>query len=105
RGEDSPLSPLLNFLGLGNQPESQNRGLINALVGLVTGNEQNLPAGEADRPSLLLEQPLANLPVVDNYRWNELASNEPVLAIIWWWLVLAVLGWAAWPLAFYLLRP
>jgi uncharacterized membrane protein len=105
RGEDSPLSPLLNLLGLGSQPESQNRGLINAVVSLVMGDEQAQPEAEADGPSLLLDRPLADLPVVDNYRWNSLASNSPVLAILWWWLVLAMLGWAAWPLAFYLLRP
>ncbi|OUC08787.1 hypothetical protein RY27_06890, partial [Litorilinea aerophila] len=63
----------------------------------------------AARPSLMLPQPLSTLPVVDNYRWNRLASEEqvlgPWLAVAFWWAVLALLGWLAWPLAFYLFAP
>ncbi|MCL4858804.1 MAG: glycosyltransferase family 39 protein [Caldilineaceae bacterium] len=104
RGKDSPLSPLLNVLGLGNRPESQGQGLISRLVGLATGGEGPDP-GAAERRSLMLPQPLAELPIVDNYRWNRWASESTPAALLWWWLVLALLGWAAWPLAFYIFRP
>ena len=39
RGPDSPLSPLLNAIGLGSSEESANRGLINRVIGALTGNE------------------------------------------------------------------
>ncbi|HRW09502.1 MAG TPA: glycosyltransferase family 39 protein, partial [Caldilineaceae bacterium] len=105
RGADSPLSPLLNRLGLGNAPESEGQGLINRIIAMASG--QNTPARSFgdDRPSLRTAVPLAELPVVDNYRWNRTASENPVLAIVWWWFVLALLGWSAWPLAFWVFRP
>ncbi len=105
RGADSPLSPFLNLLGLGSRPESQERGLISRVVGLLTGEASGSTPDPAERTSLWLEQPLAELPVVDNYRWNTWASTQEPVAISWWWLVLALLGWAAWPLTFSLFRP
>jgi hypothetical protein len=44
---------------------------------------------------LSLATPIQALPVVDNYRWNRAASEEALLAILWWWAVLTVLGWSA----------
>ena len=111
RGSDPPLSFFLNALGLGSSPESEDRGLINILSALLQGRE--IPAGdrqgsahEADdsEPSLLLETALHELPIVDNYRWNAAASANPWLAVGWWWLVVSLLGWTAWPLAFVLFR-
>jgi uncharacterized membrane protein len=54
---------------------------------------------------LLIDEPLANLPVVDNYRWNRWASEEPLVAVLVWWLVVTLLGWLAWPLCFALFAP
>ena len=111
RGNDPPLASFLNELGLGSSPESENRGLVNILFALLQGKE--LPAAdvqsgtrEADdsQPSLLLETPLDELPLVDNYRWNPAASANPWLAVGWWWLVVSLLGWTAWPLAFLIFR-
>ncbi len=111
RGRAPPLSSILNAIGLGSTPESQNRGLINIALALVQG--QGIPEGsgqepvdsaERSRPSLLLESPLRELPLVDNYRWNTVASNAHWLAVGWWWLVVSTLGWIAWPLAFVLFR-
>ena len=107
RGRPSALAPVLNAIGLGSAPESQDRGLINLVLALVQG--QGIAAGgegaraegaEGSRPSLLLETPLRELPLVDNYRWNTAASSSPWLAVGWWWLVVSALGWVAWPLAF-----
>ena len=111
RGRDPPLSSILNAIGLGSAPESQDRGLINIALALVQG--QGIPEGsgqepvdsaERSRPSLRLESPLRELPLVDNYRWNTVASNAHWLAVGWWWLVVSALGWIAWPLAFVLFR-
>ncbi len=111
RGEDPPLSPLLNALGLGSAPESEQRGLVNIVFALLQGQE--IPSGdrqpaarreEDGQPSLLLETPLDQLPLVDNYRWNRAASNNTWLAVAWWWLVISLLGWTAWPLSFLLFR-
>ncbi len=107
RGKDSPLSPLLNLVGLGNSPESEKSGLINRIVALIRGEElpdsqPSLPPLE-ERADLSLGVPLAELPLVDNYRWNVAASESPWLAVGWWWLVLFLLGLASWPIAFLLL--
>ncbi len=106
-GESSALSPLFGWLGLGSSPESADQGLINRLLALVMGNETapTPPPTVGERQSLFLKPSLAALPVVDNYRWNQAASTSVPLAIFWWWLVLAGLGWAAWPLAFVLCKP
>ncbi|HRJ43494.1 MAG TPA: DUF2298 domain-containing protein, partial [Caldilineaceae bacterium] len=107
RGKDSPLSPLLTLIGLGNSPESEKAGLINAIVALIRGEERptsqpSLPPLE-ERATLALETPLDQLPLVDNYRWNVAASESPWLAVGWWWLVLSLLGLFCWPIAFALL--
>lgn len=105
RGPDSPLSPLLNRLGLGNSPESAEQGLVNRIIGLLSDRSTDANMSDDERQSLATEQPLAEMPVVDNYRWNETASGSTLLAIVWWWLVVALLGWVAWPFAFWLFRP
>ena len=105
-GEGSPLSPFLNAVGLGSTQESESRGLINRIIALVSENysaPQQPPLEE--RKSLMVEPPLDQLPVVDNYRWNGAASENPWLGVIWWWFVVALLGWVAWPFAFWLFRP
>jgi YYY domain-containing protein len=51
----------------------------------------------------LLSQPVETLPVVADFRWNELAVASPLLAAALWWLAIAVIGWAMWPLLFPLL--
>lgn len=111
RGEDPPLSPLLNALGLGSAPENEQSGLVNMVFSLLQGQEtrsgeRQPPAGreEEGRPSLLLETPLDQLPLVDNYRWNRVASQNTLFAVSWWWLVVSLLGWTAWPLSFLLFR-
>ena len=108
RGKDSPLSPLLELVGLGNAPDSEKKGLINAIVALVRGEDRpdsqpSLPPLE-ERADLSLGVPLNELPLVDNYRWNVAASESPWLAVGWWWLVLSLLGLVSWPIGFLLLR-
>ena len=59
-------------------------------------------AVKLDVPSLkdgLLDQPLAELPVVNEYGWNRWATGNPWLAILVWLLLFEALGLLAWPLA------
>lgn len=105
RGKDSPLSPLLEWLGLGSQPGSEQRGLINRILGMFGVGEARPSPSPAERPSLMFERPIQELPLVDNYRWNVIASESTALAVLWWWAVLSLLGWLAWPLLFGLLHP
>ncbi len=69
------------------------------------GHARYLPPEQPPAPSapLTLAQPVDTLPVVADFRWNRLASETPLVAIICWWLALSLLGWAAWPLLFRLL--
>lgn len=62
------------------------------------------PPGEKRKPSLLLSTPVDMLPVVDDYRWNRLASSNPVLGAITWWFVIELIGLVAWPTAYFLFR-
>jgi YYY domain-containing protein len=54
--------------------------------------------------SLLLDGPVRELPVVQDFRWNTLASRSTPLAVLTWWLAISLLGWAAWPITFGLFR-
>lgn len=81
------------------------RTLISRLWGLFDERAERAAAaprepGPGEGRSLLLDRPLAELPVLDDFRWNGLASRTPVLAVAVWWLALTILGLAAWPLAF-----
>ncbi|MCB0133042.1 MAG: hypothetical protein KDD78_19405, partial [Caldilineaceae bacterium] len=104
RGKDSPLSPLLEAVGLGSSPGSAESGLISRLIAAATGKEATT-ATEAEHPTLLLTTPLDQLPAIDNYRWNVRASEQALPAVLIWWAVLTLLGWFAWPISFALFRP
>jgi len=62
------------------------------------------PRPERERKSLMLDRPVDELPVVNDFRWNRWASRSTIGAIVIWWLALAVLGLAAWPLTFVIFR-
>ena len=54
--------------------------------------------------SLLLDEPLSQLPVVQDFRWNTPASNSTPLAVLAWWLAISLVGWIVWPITFSLFR-
>jgi YYY domain-containing protein len=54
--------------------------------------------------TLLLDRPVDALPVVADFWWNDWASESTALAVLLWWLVVAALGWVAWPLTFVVFR-
>jgi YYY domain-containing protein len=64
----------------------------------------SVSADEGSRKSLLLDRPVDELPVVDDYHWNSLANRSALAAIFVWWLAVQVIGWLAWPLANRLFR-
>jgi hypothetical protein len=79
--------------------------LISRLFGLFGGGEERKGAvepGPGEGKSLLLPQPLSELPVLDDFRWNAVASRSVPLAVVTWWLAITLVGLAAWPLTFVL---
>ncbi len=65
---------------------------------------QAVPLASAEREgkSLLLATPVDQLPVVNDFRWNSLANNSTPVAVVFWWLVVMVIGILALPLTFLL---
>ena len=55
-------------------------------------------AEEKKGPTLMLDEPVDHLPVVDGRGWNSLAKGNTLVAILCWWLVLEAIGLAVWPL-------
>jgi len=49
-------------------------------------------------PTLMLDRPVDQLPVLDDRGWNRVASHSTVASVAVWWLVLELIGLAAWPL-------
>ncbi|NLG49341.1 MAG: hypothetical protein GX552_04430, partial [Chloroflexi bacterium] len=58
----------------------------------------NLTSGETER-TLMLDVPVDQFPTMDNRGWNLPGISHPLFAVLSWWLVLEVIGLAAWPLA------
>lgn len=69
----------------------------------VPGLARMLPQAPAPDAPLTLAQPVDTLPVVADFRWNRVASEMAPIAVVLWWLVIGIFGWAAWPLLFPLL--
>ena len=77
------------------QPEAGQRGLLAFL-------EREPPREGDEERALLLDRPVGELPVVDDFGWNRWASESTVGGTLLWWLVLSILGWLAWPITFVL---
>lgn len=109
RGEGTPFDPLIDFFGLGDSEASQESGMVSRAIALITGKQRNNSGAAPDPNALLVDRPLRDLPVVDNYRWNttasDMASTNPWLAVFEWWLATLLLAIVAFPFAFFLFRP
>ena len=97
-GQDSALTSVLTWLGFRGKPGAEYAGLMGTLMRLAEGRKAERTAG-ADEAALL-QKPLAEYSVVEDYRWNRAASEHPVVAALVWWLALSALGWAVWPVCF-----
>ncbi|MEA3407038.1 MAG: DUF2298 domain-containing protein [Chloroflexota bacterium] len=80
------------------------------LPGVVRAEEpQKRPLGGLQamvgEPSLMLDKPVDQLPVVDDRGWNGLAANRTIFALFSWWVVLQLLGLIALPLVGYAFSP
>jgi len=68
---------------------------------------QSLLPSEPERmvgKSLLLEEPVDELPVIRDRGWNRLANSHPLLSILFWWLAVEILGLVALPLTLLIFR-
>jgi YYY domain-containing protein len=80
------------------------------LLARLRGRGERVPdpvsnsADSESRKSLLLDRPVDELPVVDDYHWNSLANRSTLAAIVIWWLAVQVVGWLTWPLTHRLFR-
>ncbi len=62
------------------------------------------PSPSKEGKTLLLDQPVDELPVIDDFRWNGLANRYHLFAVIFWWLAVVLIGLAAWPVTFVIFR-
>ncbi len=85
RGYVGPPPPLARFFGATARPSPP-------------------PSESEGGKTLLLDQPVDELPVVDDFRWNGLANRYHGFAVLFWWLAVVVVGLAAWPLTFVVFR-
>ncbi|MBC7225060.1 MAG: DUF2298 domain-containing protein, partial [Anaerolineae bacterium] len=75
-----------------------------AIPGWTGDKERAREHKQAPKKTLLLDRPVNELPVVGDFRWSRRASRSTVLAVVVWYLALAVLGAAALPLTYFLFR-
>ena len=59
-------------------------------------------AQQPDNINTLLDTPVDQLPTINDYRWNSLANNNTLAAILIWWLVIMIIGVGFVPLTFLL---
>jgi YYY domain-containing protein len=64
----------------------------------LTPSPKGMPASVRPGKSLLLDRPVDELPVIDEWGWNPLANAHPLLSVLVWWLVVEALGLLALPL-------
>ncbi|MFP3895811.1 MAG: DUF2298 domain-containing protein [Anaerolineales bacterium] len=66
---------------------------------------QKRPSGDlqagGEGPSLMLDEPVDQLPVIEDRGWNRLAAGSTILSLLSWWIVLQILGLVALPLVGY----
>ena len=64
----------------------------------LTPSEPASSTSSRSGKSLLLDGPVDELPVIDEWGWNPLSNAHPLLSVISWWLAIQVLGLLALPL-------
>ena len=76
--------------------------LMMRLRGSSDNSPQPDPHAEAEKSgkTLLLDRPIQELPIVNDFRWNSLANNSAAVAVVTWWLALALIGLLTLPLTF-----
>jgi YYY domain-containing protein len=64
----------------------------------LTPSEPVTSTSSRSGKSLLLDRPVDELPVIDEWGWNPLSNAHPLLSVISWWLAIQALGLLALPL-------
>jgi len=81
--------------------------LMAKLRAALTGTPLPQSRQPVEETGLLLDEPVGDLPVVSDFRWNTVANRSPVAAVLIWWLAVDIVALAAWPVTytvFYRLR-
>ncbi|MHB0858444.1 MAG: DUF2298 domain-containing protein [Anaerolineae bacterium] len=68
------------------------------IPGSVRAEGPQDPSGDGGSGSPMLDGPVDELPILTDRGWNAPARTSTLLAILSWWLVLELVGLAAWPL-------
>ncbi len=92
---------------LGNTWQGAQHGYIGkpTLLMRLRGADAPPPAATPTTDkSTALKKPLSAWQVVDDFRWNTVATENPALAIAVWWLAAQVIGLLAFPVTFALLK-
>ncbi len=70
----------------------------------ATSRPASPPSESEEGKTLLLDQPVDQLPVIDDFRWNGLANRYHLFAVVFWWLAVVLVGLVAWPVTFVIFR-
>lgn len=74
--------------------------LMAKLRASLTGKSLPQSHRAVEETGLLLDEPVGDLPVVDDFGRNTLANRSTVLAVLLWWLAVDVVALAAWPVTY-----
>jgi YYY domain-containing protein len=74
--------------------------LMAKLRAALTNSPLPQPDRQVEETGLLLDEPVGELPVVRDFRWNAIANRSPVVAVLLWWLAVDVVALAAWPVTY-----
>jgi YYY domain-containing protein len=86
---------------LGVEPKWELKpDLLSRILGLLPQRKAKPASEKVESKTLLLDRPVDELPVIDDFRWNRVASRHHWLAVVVWWIAVELVGVVAWPLAF-----
>jgi len=77
--------------------------LLMKLRGAASGPSLNIEeVGGAEEQTTWLQKPLAEWPALSDWRWNNLANDNPVIAVLVWLLAIQIIGVFAFSITFLL---
>lgn len=74
--------------------------LMAKLRASLMGDSPPQPPRPVEETGLLLDEPVGDLPVVSDLRWNTVANRSPLVAVLLWWLAVGVVALVAWPVTY-----
>jgi len=70
-----------------------------SLTGVAQFGKSSYPE-PVEETGLLLDEPVGELPVVSDFRWNTIANRSTLVAVLLWWLAVVVVALAVWPVTY-----